>query len=150
MVGRVLFRTYGRKDETFELENWRDWPKRYKNRWPNFQPHEFRCHDGSPHMVLQTELLDALQELRYKLNRPVRSLSGFRTPEHNAEIGGEPNSQHLLGRADDIVVAGMSIAQLRKHAESIPAFAAGGIGYYPKKGFVHVDVRRNGPARWTK
>ena len=63
MDGTVLFKTYGQKDETFELDNWLDWPEKYKDRWPNFEPHEFRCKDGSAFMVVQTELLDALQNL---------------------------------------------------------------------------------------
>lgn len=150
MDGTVLFRTYGGEDETFELDNWLDWPEKYQDRWPNFQPHEFRCHDGSAYMVLQVELLDGLQELRNILKRPIHPKSGFRTKTHNAKIGGEPNSQHLLGRACDIVVVGISLAKLKKIAEAIPVFASGGIGYYPKRGFLHVDVRRDGPARWTK
>lgn len=146
----VLFKTYGQKEETFELDNWLDWPEKFEGRWPNFEPHEFRCHDGSAFMVLQTELLDALQELRNKLNRPIRINSAFRTVKHNSKIGGKQNSQHLLGKAADIVVPGVTTAQLRDFAEFIPAFRAGGIGYYPKKEFVHVDVRRTGPSRWTE
>lgn len=150
MYGTVLFKTYGRKDESFELDNWIEWPDEYKDRWPNFQPHEFRCKDGSAYMVIQTELLDALQELRGKLKRPIHINSGFRTVKYNTKVGGKPNSQHLLGKAADIVVTGVTTSQLRDFVELIPAFAAGGIGYYPKQGFVHVDVRRTAPTRWTE
>lgn len=150
MDGTVLFKTYGRKDESFELDNWIEWPEPYKDRWPNFQPHEFRCKDGSAYMVIQTELLDALQELRDKLKRPIHINSGFRTVKYNTKVGGKPNSQHLLGKAADIVVPEVKTSQLRDFVELIPAFASGGIGYYPKKGFVHVDVRRTAPTRWTE
>lgn len=69
--------------------------------------------------------------------------SGYRTPERNRTIeGAAANSQHIHGRAADIVIPGISHEILRDAAEIAEA---PGLGRYP--GFTHVDV---GPAgrRW--
>jgi uncharacterized protein YcbK (DUF882 family) len=55
-------------------------------------------------------------------------------------------SQHLLGRAIDFHVPGLSPALCARYAESVPAFDGGGIGIYD--GHVHVDVRL-GRVRWA-
>jgi uncharacterized protein YcbK (DUF882 family) len=54
------------------------------------------------------------------------------------------HSQHILAKAIDIRVPGVRTATLRNAALSLEA---GGVGYYPRSQFVHVDV---GPVRqWT-
>jgi uncharacterized protein YcbK (DUF882 family) len=76
---------------------------------------------------------------------------GYRTPETNeslrrgtAESGVAEHSQHMLAKAIDIRVPGVSTARLRDTALSLQA---GGVGYYPVSRFVHVDV---GPVRtWS-
>ena len=67
---------------------------------------------------------------------------------HNAEVGGAPNSEHLRGIAADVKVDGVAAADLYNLALQVPAFATGGIGIDPQAGYVHVDVRGDGPARW--
>lgn len=49
-----------------------------------------------------------LQPLRDKLRRPIIVTSGYRSPELNKLVGGASNSQHTLGQAVDITVAGMT------------------------------------------
>lgn len=49
-----------------------------------------------------------LQPLRDALGRPVLVNSGFRSAKVNAAVGGAASSQHRLGQAADIVVAGMT------------------------------------------
>jgi uncharacterized protein YcbK (DUF882 family) len=49
------------------------------------------------------------------------------------------NSLHLIGKAIDISIPGKAISDLRNVAM---ALQSGGVGYYPKSGFVHVDVGR--------
>lgn len=46
-------------------------------------------------------------------NHPITITSGFRTPEHNKEVGGAPNSFHLKGMAADFVVAGLQPHQVQ-------------------------------------
>lgn len=108
----------------------------------NFKLREFACKDGSNLVKLDSELLDKLQKLRTRINKPIIITSGYRTPEHNKKVGGASNSQHLYGKAVDIKVNGMTPSQLKVHAEKI---GFKGIGLY--KTFLHVDVRKN-VARW--
>ena len=112
----------------------------------NFSRHEFACRCCGRADINQ-RLVDALQELRDLAGLPVRVTSGYRCQEHNQAIGGATRSQHLLGTAADIVVRGMTPAEMYRLAEDIEVFRNGGIGVYPDKGFIHVDVR-DGRARW--
>lgn len=83
--------------------------------------------------------------------KPIVINSGCRCEAHNKAVKGSPNSQHLLGNAVDIrIPEGYAIEWLASLASNIPAFGrTGGIGQYPKKGFLHLDVRGNGPSKWT-
>jgi len=109
----------------------------------NFHLREFECKDGSRQVVLHSELLRRLQDLRSALGRPVHVRSGYRNPAHNARVGGSPNSYHLRGMAADITVPGLPPPQL-----AAAAHQAGfrGIGIYSN--FVHVDIRPS-PAQWN-
>lgn len=77
-------------------------------------------------------------------------ISGYRSPRTNAQLravsgGVAERSLHLEGRAIDVRLAGLPTARLR---DAALALAAGGVGYYPKSDFVHLDtgrVRRWGP-----
>jgi uncharacterized protein YcbK (DUF882 family) len=97
---------------------------------------------------------DLLHNLMTRLGKPggvVDIVCGYRSPETNQllreeapQTGVAEHSQHIEGRAIDIRVPGVGTAQLRNAALSLDA---GGVGYYPKSQFVHVDV---GPVRtWT-
>lgn len=64
--------------------------------------------------------------------------SGYRTEAYNRKIGGAPKSQHMLGMAADIAIAGISPLEVAQYAEFLQP-GAGGIGVYST--FTHVDVR---------
>ena len=71
-------------------------------------------------------------------------ISGYRSPGTNAMLvettsGVAPGSLHVVGMAIDIRVPGRRLAVVRDTAK---ALRAGGVGYYPDSGFVHVDVGR--------
>lgn len=52
---------------------------------------------------------DRLEAFRSILGVPMKVVSGYRTPEHNAEVGGSPTSDHVQGLAADVELEGLSM-----------------------------------------
>ncbi len=101
--------------------------------------------------VMDRRLLALLVRLRSKLElnggAKIGLISGYRSPATNAALrsaggahtGVASQSQHMLGKATDIMVPGVSLDRL--HGAAL-ALGGGGVGYYPRDGFVHVDTGR--------
>ena len=112
---------------------------------PDFKVRELRCKDGTDTVMVDDALMLLLQCIREHFGKAVTITSGYRTAAHNAAVGGAKSSQHLLGRAADIRVQGVSVEDVAAYAERLmPDW--GGIGRYPVKagratGWVHVDTR---------
>lgn len=113
----------------------------------SFRAKEFACKDGTDPLFVDSELVQVLQAIRDHFGAPVVITSGYRTAAHNRAVGGAVYSQHQYGRAADIRVSGVPVEQLAAYAETLLP-GTGGIGRYPAKGFVHVDVRK-AKSRWA-
>ncbi len=99
--------------------------------------------------AMDRRLLALLVQLRAKLELSGRQkidlISGYRSPHTNAALrakggahtGVASTSQHMLGKATDIMISGVSLERL--HGAAL-ALGGGGVGYYPRDGFVHVDT----------
>jgi len=111
----------------------------------HFTRAEFTCACGCGLDAIDLGLVEGLERLRVFLNLPVRVTSGCRCQSHNAAVGGAPGSQHVLGKAADVKVAGMTARELYAAAVALNAFH--GFGVDDERGFVHLDVR-NVAARW--
>ena len=93
-------------------------------------------------------LLDLVHRLRLAMecDRPVHVISGYRCPATNAMLarrsnGVAKNSYHVKGMAIDLRLPNRDLKDLRNAALML---AGGGVGYYPKSNFVHMDT---GPVR---
>ena len=104
----------------------------------NFRFKEFKSR-SNPAIYISRELVDVLQAIRTKLNKPINVNSGYRTLEHNKSVGGSTNSAHLIGCAADIsspAVPARDIAQLAQqlYGKRIA------IGLHTKENYVHIDT----------
>jgi uncharacterized protein YcbK (DUF882 family) len=101
--------------------------------------------------AMDPQLMLLLSAIRDKLGvasqTKIELISGYRSPQTNSALraaGGEhtgvaSKSQHMLGKATDIHMPGVALENLHLAALSMKA---GGVGYYPANGFVHVDTGR--------
>ena len=105
---------------------------------PHFRLAEFASRDGADKVLVDDALVDLLEQIREAAGGAVAINSGYRSPAHNAAVGGVSSSQHLYGRAADIVVSGASPLLVGQIAEYY-LDRWGGIGVY--NGFTHVDTR---------
>jgi len=118
----------------------------------NFNKSEFECKCKNcvmPSEVLANIKLVAinLQILRDYVDAPITVNSAYRCPKHNKSIGGASRSQHILGKASDIVVHGYtpdevySIVQNLRRNPLLKGVIFQGLGRYNT--FLHVDIREN-------
>jgi len=112
----------------------------------NFSKEEFDCNDGSEMPINiyhnMIKVANQLQVLRDELKKPIHINSAYRSEDYNKQIGGVKNSQHIMGRAADIAIKGMTPIEVSKVIERLISngdMLQGGIGIYSS--FVHYDIR---------
>ena len=101
---------------------------------------------------IDLKLINLLYEINrfVGLNHKINIISGYRSPATNRYLrrhskGVAKHSYHMKAMAADIHIPGIRLSKLRSIAMSI---GAGGVGYYPRSNFIHVDV---GPVRsWRR
>jgi uncharacterized protein YcbK (DUF882 family) len=118
----------------------------------NFKLSELEFSDPVPaeKIANASELLQNLQIIRDHFQRPIVIISGYRSPERNAAVGGADKSQHLEAKAADIKIAGVPTEEIYNRIDKLISqgkIKQGGLGKYIKSGFVHYDVRGT-KARW--
>jgi uncharacterized protein YcbK (DUF882 family) len=108
--------------------------------------HLLRDHRTGDVFPIDRQLLDLLHTLAGRLEaaQPFHVISGYRSPATNAKLAAASDgvaraSLHLQGRAIDIRLPGHDLEQLRRAALSLQA---GGVGFYRRSDFVHVDTGR--------
>jgi uncharacterized protein YcbK (DUF882 family) len=107
----------------------------------NYVLRDFRNDEIFP---MDPRVIDLVKTLHDRTNpeEPLEVLSGYRSPKTNSMLrhvstGVARNSMHMYGQAMDIRLPGYKTSRLRDMAKRLKA---GGVGYYPKSDFVHVDT----------
>jgi uncharacterized protein YcbK (DUF882 family) len=108
----------------------------------------FRDKHNDTEIDIDPQLVDLLWTIQRQLspNQPLDVICGYRSPETNAYLrrhssGVAANSFHMYGKAADLRIPGCGVSTLNRFAINLEA---GGVGYYPRSNFVHVDT---GPVR---
>lgn len=118
------------------------------------------CKGNGTEENINSLFLHRLNLLREMWGDCIYVSDAYRCREHNAEVGGSPNSQHLHGLAADIYVGGKYDFSVAAHEEYerfykfvLDSKLFDGVGYYPNGLFVHVDLRNHGGSpngyRWV-
>ena len=105
-----------------------------------------RDHRTDQVIPIDLDLLDLLNAIRMKIRtqQPFHIISGYRSPKTNSLLcklnrGVVENSLHMRGKAADIRLPGCDLSSLREAAVDLKR---GGVGFYPRSDFIHVDVGR--------
>jgi uncharacterized protein YcbK (DUF882 family) len=100
---------------------------------------------GGVHSI-EPGLLDLVYRIQQSAGAsgPIEVISGFRSPATNAMLrarseGVAAGSLHMVGKAIDLRVTGVTLPRLR---DAALALRGGGVGYYPGSRFLHVDTGR--------
>jgi len=113
--------------------------------------HFLRDHYTGEVGVMDPHLFDLLHQVQGTLGGRAAGasafevISGYRCPATNSHLkqtrggGVAQRSLHTDGRAIDVRLPGVPLAELR---DAALALKAGGVGYYPRDGFVHLDTGR--------
>ncbi len=103
-----------------------------------------RDHRTGEVVDIDPNLVNLLNLLHHEMNgkQPFHVISGYRSPHTNAQLqknssGVAKKSFHMQGKAIDVRLPGRQLSQLHKTALKLKA---GGVGYYPKSDFIHVDT----------
>lgn len=108
--------------------------------------HVLRDHRTDEVHPIDPNLLNFLYKLQASLDtdKAIGIISGYRSPATNEELRGKSSgvakkSKHMLGQAIDIRIDGVESKIVRDAAISL---RQGGVGYYSKSNFVHLDTGR--------
>ena len=109
-----------------------------------------RDHRTGEQMPIDRHLIDLLNVLHKKVEskKPFQIISGYRSSQTNSMLrkssdGVAKKSLHMVGKAIDVRLADVELTQLRQAALELNM---GGVGYYPKSNFIHLDTGR--PRHW--
>ena len=109
----------------------------------NHLNHVLRDHRTNEVHSIDPMTLDLMAAISRKVDakRPFEIISGYRSPQSNQALRGASrgvakNSYHMQGKAIDLRLPGVPLKILRKAALDL---RMGGVGYYPKSNFVHID-----------
>ena len=108
--------------------------------------HVLRDHRTGEVAAIDTQLLDLLHRVTAAVgaSQPFQVISGYRSPASNQMLannssGVATRSLHMQGKAIDVRLPGIALADLRRVGLML---RGGGVGYYPGSNFVHLDVGR--------
>ena len=110
--------------------------------------HILRCHHTGEVSAIDVRVLEHVNLVQKAVDGAgeIHVISGYRSPEYNAQLVKRSrrvarHSLHIEGQALDFYIPGVEPRELRHAALKLQY---GGVGFYPRKNFIHLDC---GPFR---
>lgn len=108
-----------------------------------------RCHYTDQVKPIDIRVIEFVNTVDRRLGggNEIQIVSGYRSPVYNELLRRQgrrvaKDSFHVQGKAIDLRIPRFELDQVRRAALGL---AYGGVGYYPRAGFLHLD---SGPFRW--
>lgn len=108
-----------------------------------------RCPHSQEVCEMDLQLVEAINQIEKLVGKgkEIRIYSAYRSPSYNELLvrlgrGAAPKSLHTTGQAIDFSISGVRLSQVRRAAFNLKR---GGVGYYRRQGFIHLDT---GPVRY--
>lgn len=105
-----------------------------------------RDHRQNTIAPIDIRLLDQLHQVQHKLNcnKEIMMVSGYRSPTTNQQLRENSSSVakhslHMSGKAMDFRIPGLNLRHVHK---ATLASSIGGVGYYSRSGYIHMDTGR--------
>jgi uncharacterized protein YcbK (DUF882 family) len=105
-----------------------------------------RCHHSNQVCKMDIQLLEYVNQVEKLVGRgqDIHIYSAYRAPSYNNLLvrlgrGAVPNSLHTIGQAVDLAIPGVRLSRIRRAAINLQL---GGVGYYGRQGFIHLDTGR--------
>jgi uncharacterized protein YcbK (DUF882 family) len=114
----------------------------YKQSWGTYV-----ASDSVNAFCITPKLRVTLAQFEGHFGRKIVMSSGYRDPFTNGKVGGADNSYHMKCMAADFFIPG--VPKSRLIAFALRNGNVGGLGCYPGRDFIHVDVRDR-PRGWRK
>lgn len=105
------------------------------------------AHENVNAVCMSPKLRFAIWEFEGYFGRKIVLSSGYRNQAYNERVGGSDGSYHTKCMAADFYIPGVSKAKLIAFAMRLGH--VGGLGCYPGRQFIHIDVRDR-PRGWRK
>ncbi|MES9992859.1 MAG: DUF882 domain-containing protein [Candidatus Thiodiazotropha sp.] len=141
---RTLAFRHTHTGESKRVTYWRD--GEYLEENLRILDHLLRDHRSGESISMDRGLLDMLYGLQQGIGADgeFEIISAYRSPKTNNMLRNKSNgvakrSLHMQGRAIDVRLCGCDLKELKNRAI---AMQAGGVGYYPKSNFIHLDTGR--------
>lgn len=111
---------------------------------PHFKKSEMTCKCGCKTNNTDLRIMKVLEQIRSHFgNKPVIITSGCRCSKHNKEVGGVQGSRHVLGKAVDFYIPGVSVSDLLNYCQWLVSQGVLRYTYTNNKnmkGVVHIDI----------
>ncbi len=111
--------------------------------------HFLRCPHSNQISEMDLQLLEYVNQIEKLVGngKEIRVFSAYRSPSYNKLLihqghGAAPKSFHTTGQAIDFSIPGVRLSKVRRAAFTLKR---GGVGYYRRQGFIHLDT---GPIRY--